>query len=151
MRLDPSRRFHTIRRIQVSAQLRTRIPNDPGGDTATQNRYSALRQFEILACEARGTLDCSQDAHFTPIFTSPPATFPSTVPRPRAPELALRSFDVPQTRASHIRLRVLTNQCTGQSAYHGDHDDDPGNVTDCRAGSKQDDNVRAAELQVFAR
>ncbi len=54
-----------IRRIQVSAQLRTRLPADAGGDTAAQSRYSALRQFEVLACEARGTFDCSQDDHFT--------------------------------------------------------------------------------------
>jgi extracellular elastinolytic metalloproteinase len=72
-------------------------------------------------------------------------------PRPRAPDLTLRSFDVPQTRASHVRLRVLTNQCTGQPAYHGDQDNDPLNVTDCVEGSMQDENVRAAELQVFAR
>jgi hypothetical protein len=151
VRLDPSRTAHTIRRIQVSAQLRTTLPADPGGDTGTQSRYSALRQFEILACEARGTFDCSQDAHYTSIFTSSPDVFPSTVPRPRAPELTLRSFNVPGTGASHVRLRVLTNQCTGQPAYHGDQDDDPRNVTDCRDGSTQDDNVRAAELQVFAR
>ena len=56
---------------------------------------------------------------------------------------------MPQTRATHVRLRVLTNQCTGTPAYLGDQDDDPGNVTGCIAGSSQDDNVRAAELQVF--
>ena len=50
-----------------------------------------------------------------------------------------------------MRLRVLTNQCTGQTAYQGDLDDDPANDADCRTGSMQDDNVRAAELQVFAR
>ena len=33
----------------------------------------------------------------------------------------------------------------------GDQDDDPRNVTDCSAGSAQDDIVRAAELQVFKR
>ena len=63
----------------------------------------------------------------------------------------MRSFDVPQTRASFVRLRVLSNQCTGTAAYQGDLDDDPLNDADCRTGSTQDDNVRAAELQVFAR
>jgi hypothetical protein len=72
-------------------------------------------------------------------------------PRPRAPELTLRSFDVPQTRATHVMLRVLSNQCTGQPLYRGDLDDDPLNDADCVTGSTQDDNVRAAELQVFAR
>jgi extracellular elastinolytic metalloproteinase len=46
---------------------------------------------------------------------------------------------------------VLTNQCTGGPAYQGDQDDDPENITDCDEGSDQDLNVRAAELQVFAR
>jgi extracellular elastinolytic metalloproteinase len=150
VRLDPESN-QPIRRVQVSALLRTRIPADPGGDTLAQNRYSALRQFEILACDAGGAVDCSQDTHFTSIFTSPPDAFPAGVPRPRAPDLTLRSFDVPQTRASHVRLRVLTNQCTGTVAYQGDQDDDPRNVTDCDDGSPQDDNVRAAELQLFAR
>ena len=40
-------------------------------------------------------------------------------------------------------------QCTGAPAYQGDQDDDPRNITDCDAGSTQDDNVRAAELQLF--
>ncbi len=48
-----------------------------------------------------------------------------------------------------VRLRVLINQCTGTPGYQGDQDDDPRNVTDCGDGSVQDDNVRAAELQVF--
>jgi hypothetical protein len=61
----------------------------------------------------------------------------------------VRSFTVPTTRATHVRLRVLSNQCTGGPAYQGDQDDDPVNVTDCDDGSTQDDNVRAAELQVF--
>jgi hypothetical protein len=151
VRLDPSARAVTFRRIQVSALLRTLLPNDPGGDTLGQNRFTALRSFELLACEVRGAVDCTQDAQFTSVFTSPADAFPSGVPRPRAPELLLRSFDVPQTRASYVRLRVLSNQCTGTAAYQGDQDDDPLNVTDCRDGSVQDLNVRAAELQVFAR
>jgi hypothetical protein len=140
----------TFRRIQVSALLRTRLPND-ANDSAAQNRFTALRSFELLACEVRGTVDCTQGSQFTSVFTSPADAFPSIAPRPRAPELLMRSFAVPQTRASYVRLRVLTNQCTGQAAYQGDQDDDPLNVTDCRTGSVQDDNVRAAELQVFAR
>ncbi len=148
VRLDPSRRVQTFKRIQVSALLRHRIPAD-ASDSQGQNRFSALRQFELLACEARGAVDCTQPAQFTSVFTSPPDAFPARVPRPRAPELILRSFDVPTTRATHVRLRVLTNQCTGAPAYQGDQDDDPRNVTDCDDGSPQDDNVRAAELQVF--
>jgi extracellular elastinolytic metalloproteinase len=50
-----------------------------------------------------------------------------------------------------VRLRVLTDQCTGAPACQGDQDDDPLNVTDCEDGSTQDTIVRAAELQVFRR
>jgi len=150
VRLDPSKPFHTIRRVQVSALLRHRIPADPGGDTATQNRFSALRQFEIWACQAKGSVDCSNDSQFQLVFTSPPDAFPAIAPRPRAPELLIRSFDIPHTKATHVRLRVVTNQCIGTPDYAGDQDDDPLNVTDCAAGSIQDDNVRAAELQVFS-
>ena len=149
VRLDPSRRAQTFDRVQVSAMLRTRAENDPGGDTGSQNRFTALRQFELLACEARGGVDCTQDAQFTSIFTSPADAFPSVIPRPRAPDLIMRSFNVPNTRATHVRLRVLTNQCTGTPAYQGDQDDDPGNITDCDDGSTADNTVRAAELQVF--
>ena len=149
VRLDPSRASVTFRRIQVSALLRTRRPGDAADPS--QNRFSALRQFELLACRATATVDCSEDGQYTSVFTSPANAFPSVVPRPRAPELTLRSFAVPQTQATHVRLRVLTNQCTGQTAYQGDLDDDPMNDADCRTGSPQDDNVRAAELQVFAR
>jgi hypothetical protein len=152
VRLDPSQPSIHIRRVQVSAMLR---PNngdaeDPGG----QNRFTALRSFELSACEAKRGVNCSQDSQFTRIFTSPPDAFPSGVPRPRAPELIMRSFDVPQTKATHVRIRVLTNQCTGGPAYQGDQDDDPGNSTDCDqttlAGfDVNDERVRIAELQVF--
>jgi extracellular elastinolytic metalloproteinase len=151
VRLDPSRSNWTVDRVQVSAMLRPPSPTDPGGDTGGQSRFSALRQFRILACRARGNVTCSQDSQFTAIFTSPADAFPAVAPRPRAPELILRSFDVPNTTATHLRIVVLTNQCTGTPAYRGDQDDDPRNVTDCVDGSTQDLNVRIAELQVFPR
>jgi hypothetical protein len=147
--LDPSRPWWQIDRIQVSAQLRHRIPSDPGGDTAAQNRFTALRSFEIWTCQVKGGVDCTQDEQFVLLFTSAPDAFPAIAPRPRAPELMMREFDVPKTAATYVRLVVVTNQCTGTPAYAGDQDDDPLNVTDCAAGSPQDDIVRAAELQVF--
>jgi hypothetical protein len=97
----------------------------------------------------RGAVDCTQPAQFTTVFTSPQDAFPAGVPRPRAPDLIVRSSSVPRTRATHVRLRVLTNQCTGGPAYQGDQDEDPGDNSDCPTGSPQDDNVRAAEFQVF--
>jgi hypothetical protein len=138
----------TFDRIQVSAMLRHRTPADVN-DSGGQNRFSALRRFELQACEAGGAVDCTQDAQFRTVYTSAADAFPAVRPRPRAPDLIIRSFAVPSTRATHVRLRVLTNQCTGTPGYQGDQDDDPLNITDCEEGSVQDDNVRAAELQVF--
>jgi extracellular elastinolytic metalloproteinase len=137
-----------VRRVQVSAQLRPAITGDP--DAGGQARVSALRQFRILACEAKGAVTCTNAADFHAVFTSASDAFPSIAPRPRAPELTIRSFAIPDTKATHLRIEVLTNQCTGAPAYAGDQDDDPLNVTDCAAGSTQDDNVRIAEFQAFA-
>jgi len=137
-----------VRRVQVSAQLRPAITGDP--DAGGQARVSALRQFRILACEAKGAVTCTNAADFHAVFTSASDAFPSIAPRPRAPELEIKSFVIPNTKATHLRIEVLTNQCTGTPAYAGDQDDDPLNVTDCAAGSTQDDNVRIAEFQAFA-
>jgi extracellular elastinolytic metalloproteinase len=96
-------------------------------------------------------VDCADDAEFSVVFTSPADAFPSIAPRPRAPELIMRSFNIPKTRATHVRLRVLTNQCTGAPDYQGEQDNDPRAATDCATASAQSLNVRAAELQVFRR
>ena len=85
---------------------------------------------------------------FTTVFTSPANAFPAVRPRPRAPQLIIRSFDLSGS-ATHLRFVVLDNQCTGAPDYRGDQDDDPINVTDCSAGSVQDLTVRVAEVQVF--
>jgi extracellular elastinolytic metalloproteinase len=148
VRLDPSAPVHEFRRIQVSAQLRPRIHTDPA-DPGSQSRYSALRQFEIWVCTATASVDCTQDAQFTKIYTSASNAFPSVAPRPRVVDLTTRSFAVPRTTASHVRIRVLHNQCTGGPAYQGEQDADPRFQTDCGDGSTQDDVVRIAELQVF--
>lgn len=49
--------------------------------------------------------------------------------------MILRSFSVPAVRASHVRIVVLDNQCTGNTAFHGDQDSDPTSGSDCRLGS----------------
>jgi extracellular elastinolytic metalloproteinase len=149
VRLASDQASHAISRVQVSAMLRPPIATDPGGDTGGQSRFSALRQFQILTCHVRGRVDCSRDADFRLVFTSPSNAFPAVQPRPRAPELIMRSFAIQQTTATYVRLRVLTNQCTGTPDYAGEQDADPRAISDCSAGSTQDLNVRAAELQVF--
>jgi extracellular elastinolytic metalloproteinase len=139
-----------VRRVQVSAMLRPRDQTDQD-DPGFQSRVSALRSFEILACDATGGRSCAADADFRVVYTSPADAFPAIAPRPRAPEMIMRSFDVPRTPATHVRLRVVDNQCTGAPDYQGEQDQDPRAVTDCSDGTTQDENVRAAELQVFER
>ncbi len=125
-----------VKRVNVSAALN---PTSGG-------RFTALRQFEIQTCN--GT--CLLPINFTTIYTSPVNAFPGVVPRPAAPNLILRSFDVPDTNATHVRLKVLTNQCTAPSTgFRGEQDNDPLNATDCVTASTSDNTVRAAELQVF--
>jgi uncharacterized repeat protein (TIGR01451 family) len=138
----------TINRIQVSAMLHpdTNDPNDPGG----QNRFSALRQFEVYACtQSVANPNCVNPLGFAKVFTSPADAFPGTQPRPLAPDLIVRSFSIPSTQATHLRLRVVTNQCTGGPKFQGDQDNDPLNDSDCQSGSDEDMNVRAAEFQAF--
>jgi putative cell wall-binding protein len=159
-----------VGRVQVSAMLRPRNPDDPGddptepgenvvgepGDRAAQNRFSALRTFQILTCNAEAGADCGADEGFSVAFTSPPDAFPTRRLRPRSPDLNLRSFDLDRTvAATHVRLRVLTNQCTGQPDFQGVLDADASNDTDCVEGrgatiiAPQGELVRAALLQVF--
>ena len=153
--VDLTRGVQTFDRVHVSAMLH-----------AGQNRFTALRAFEIWACNA-AVENCSNPARdFTKIYTSPDNAFPGFNPRPVAPELILREFRVPQTTATHVQIRVLTNQCTGNKAFQGEQDNDPLNGTDCREGSPgsgtvailgdlpqvlapRDNEVHIAELQVF--
>ncbi len=146
--VDLSGGAQPIRTVQVSALLRAPNSKDAGGDTGSQSRFSALRQFEIWTCNAAAGSDCSTSAGFTKLYTSAPDAFPSDVPRPLAPDHLLRGFDVPDVAATHVQLRVATNQCIGTPAYQGEQDSDLLNPTDC-SSSAQAKNVRAAELQVF--
>jgi hypothetical protein len=61
----------------------------------------------------------------------------------------MRSFDVDPGPATHVRLRVLTNQCTGNPQFNGE-DSDPRTATACTATSDAG-RVQAAEFEVFAR
>ena len=109
-------------------------------------RFTALRRFALEAC----TSACgSAGATWQRFYTSPTAAFPAVRPRPVAPNLLLRTFDVPDTPATAIRFVALENQCTGYAGYAGEQDDDPTNATDCKTASDRGQSVRAAELQVY--
>jgi extracellular elastinolytic metalloproteinase len=145
---------HLVDRVNVSAFLRPQEQGNKFGDTDTQSRFSALREFEILTCNAANN-NCLTDAGFRTVYTNPAVTDTGTssadVPRPLAPNLAFQSYDVTDTNATHVRLRVISNQCTGGPAYQGDQDADPSNNSDWPTGSEEDNVVRAAELEVFSR
>jgi uncharacterized repeat protein (TIGR01451 family) len=129
-----------VKRVNVSAMLN---PENGG-------RFRALRQFEIWTCNGNAAT-CALPTNYTKIYTSPANAFPGVRPRPTAPDLILRTFDVPDTNATHVQLRVLSNQCTAtNTGFRGDQDADPLNDSDCVTGSDADLDVKAAELQVFS-
>lgn len=126
-----------------------------------QNRFTALRAFEVYACTAgedagNPTCEGANDAGWRRILKSEDDAFPSVNPRPVAPDLILRNWNVPTTTATHVRFVVVDNQCTGQASYHGDQDDDPNLNSDCRSVNPgtpflpRNTEVHAAELQVWS-
>jgi extracellular elastinolytic metalloproteinase len=129
--------------IGVSALL---DPNDPDAD---EGRFTALRRFTVSSCDGR-TANCSLPTSWKPLYASPADAFPSVAPRPLAPDLTLRTFDVPDTTATQIRFTATQNQCTGAPDYQGEQDADPTNPTDCDTGSDQGTFLHAAELEVFS-
>jgi len=158
-----------VAEVQVSAANR---PTETGDkyDPIAQSRFAALRSFEILTCDATTGKACEGEEDFKVVLTSAEDAFPTGRPRPLAPNLQIRSFDVTDTMATHVRLRVLTNQCTGNPVYSGAENpvDEPLSDPDCVTGfaaifagvnpetgtpgvsNSQHFRVRAAELQVFS-
>ncbi|MCW2502939.1 MAG: peptidase m36 fungalysin [Actinomycetia bacterium] len=106
-----------------------------------------IRQFEILTCDSTGA-DCSRDENYQSVLTSAPDAFPGGAYYPKTPALALRSFTVRPTDATHVRLRILATQCTGNPLYAGEQDSDPRTTTDC-ASTREGSQAHAAEFQVF--
>jgi extracellular elastinolytic metalloproteinase len=143
----------TIRRIQVSAMLTpSNVPDDGlpvarvDEDPNSGSRFTALRQFALEVC----TSACgSSTATWTRVYTSPGDAFPAVLPRPVSPDLTMRSFKIPATKAAAVRLVTLQNQCTGYAGYAGEQDNDPLNDTDCKTASDRGEFVHASELQVF--
>jgi extracellular elastinolytic metalloproteinase len=147
--------------VQVSAALR---PTDAdNADPGSQSRFSALRSFEILVCDVtvNGNTCDDDEAEFDIVYRSGSDAFPGVRPRPAAPDLTLRGFDVRDVEATHVRIRVRDSQCTGGPAYQGDVNpsNDPvfsnpdcdslESTPDRAVLSPPYDQVRVAELQVF--
>jgi hypothetical protein len=132
-----------IKRLGVSAQL---VPGN--------NRFTALRSFTAYVCRAgktpgNQTCDGSVSTGWTPLVAAPGNAFPSVNPRPVAPDLTLRYFDADHPAvATHLKLVVASNQCTGQASYQGDQDNDPANNADCSSSIRASE-VHVAEVEVF--
>jgi hypothetical protein len=128
--------------VQVSAMI------NPG-----QSRFAALRSFELWACDS-ALSNCATDAGYTKVYTSAADAFPGDAPRPIAPQLITRDFTLPlKVKATHLRLRVLTSQCTGGPAYQGEQDADPSATTDCDTNVASNSTrrfVRVSEIQAFS-
>ncbi|EKA60954.1 peptidase M36 fungalysin [Janibacter hoylei PVAS-1] len=133
-----------IRRVQVSA-----LGAPSSG--VSRNRFQNLRQFKVLTCDAKGKVTCEEDADYRVTYTSPKDAFPGDVPRPVAPELKMRSFDIPQTSATHVRLEVVANQCQGGEQFAGEQDGDPDNDTDCTTAYAGSSVIATTEFQVMRR
>ena len=127
--------------MQVSAHARPGVRPGRAGTDLTQNRFTALRQFEIWSCNALFA-DCSTDAGYNRVYASAANAFPSDAPRPVAPTLILREFTFSPIQATHLRLVVQQSQCTGGPAFQGEQDADPHNATDCNDGRARVDAVR---------
>ena len=118
--------------------------------SAFNGGFSALRQFEVLTCNASTGADCATDAGYKVAYTSPANAFDTGQFRPKSPNLILKSFTIRPGLATHVKLRALQNQCTGNPLYAGEQDNDPRGNTDCTATSTADNSVVAAEFQVFS-
>ena len=116
----------TLRWANVSAML-----------TPANNRFTALRSFSLYACTAgkdpaNPTCSGAIAAGWKSLHVSADDAFPSVNPRPMVPNMTLRGWQLPPTTATHVKFVVATNQCTGQTSYQGDQDNDPANNADCR-------------------
>jgi hypothetical protein len=131
--------FHRGEESTIELRFATNYASANNGAVATGDTSGA--DAAAQAAQLRNLIDDAEASN----------AFPGDPPRPVAPILILREFDIPNTKATHLRLVVKTNQCTGGPAFQGDQDADPINNPDCdtnpTAGVRF---VRAAELQAFA-
>jgi extracellular elastinolytic metalloproteinase len=125
------------------------VLDDNEGTNDGQTGAPVGGRWFVIKVAANPTCDGSVAAGWTKIVSSPADAFPSVNPRPVAPDLSLRYFDVSSNEvATHLKFVVTSNQCTGQASYHGDQDNDPNNNADCNASIRASE-VHVAEVQVF--
>jgi extracellular elastinolytic metalloproteinase len=168
---------HLVREVQVSAANRPACAGQATAngceenqdeapyDTGGQSRFAPVYSFEILTCDATTGKECAEEGDFASVLVAN-AAFAAGPPRPTAPDLNIRAFKVRESKATHVRIKVLDNQCTGNALFNAENNPEgnPINDPDCvngfttaaAAGApatvvslSQKKNVRIAELQVF--
>jgi extracellular elastinolytic metalloproteinase len=75
----------------------------------TEPLLGGERRFEVLACEAKGAVDCSQDSQFTLVYTIPADAFPAVARWPRSSRPSRSSGHEPGTipwGRSRARFRI---------------------------------------------
>jgi extracellular elastinolytic metalloproteinase len=142
-----------FRLARVSAYLLPPQPQPPPQPPITQNRFSALRAFELYACTAGAdarnpTCDGALAAGWTKDLHQPGRRLPGA--SAAAGRTRPAPADVPDpAHATHVRLVVLSNQCTGNPDFNGEQDNDPRSTTNCD-GTAIANQVRVAELQILS-
>ena len=84
-----------------------------------QNRFTALRQFEVWTCDANKGADCATDGGYTKTYTSPANAFPGNSPRPVSPHLLLRTFDIPEHEGHPRAVRRQDEPVHGRPELRG--------------------------------
>ncbi len=75
--------------------------------SALAPRFTAMRSFQVLSCDASRGADCTKDENYRLIYTSPADAFAGGAFRPKTPQLIMKSFPVRPTNATHVRLKVV--------------------------------------------
>ena len=102
--------YKTISKIAVSA-LHHPVDSTVTGDF--QGRMLGVRAFDLQASTNGGKT-------FTTVYRSADDFFPADRPRPTAPDINLRTVDLPSpVTADHLRMVIRSNQCTGGPDFNG--------------------------------
>ena len=117
-------------------------------DPDSGSRFTALRQFALEAC----TADCgSAERDLDAVLHLARRRVPGRAPRPVAPTLTMREFDVPDTQAAAVRLVDAGEPVHRQvPATPGSRTPTRPTTPTARPRSDRGTIVHAAELQVFA-
>jgi hypothetical protein len=132
----------TVRSIAVSALHRPAKETTSDEPADFQGRLLGLHEFDVQASSDGGKT-------YRTVYRSPEQFFPTGPPRAVAPDLQLRTVNLPSAvTADHLRLLVRSNTCTGTPYFKGDKDNDPLNNSDCPS-TPNATKVTVTEFQAF--